>query len=76
MGHFEDKMRWFKGDYANFSFNKCPVYTHDGGSAKFSTNSHKTGNSVWKKFKGGGGWQQKMYEGKVASDLGFLLIQI
>jgi hypothetical protein len=27
---FEDKMRRFKGEYAHFSFNKCPVYTHDG----------------------------------------------
>jgi hypothetical protein len=21
-----------------FSFNKCPIYTHDGANAKFSTN--------------------------------------
>jgi hypothetical protein len=25
---------------------KPPIYTHDGASAKFSTNSHKTDNSV------------------------------
>ncbi len=42
----EDKMRRFKGECAHFSFNKCPIYTHDGASAKFSTNSHKTDNSV------------------------------
>jgi hypothetical protein len=36
----EDKLRRFKGEYAHFSFNKCPIYTHDGASAKFSTNSH------------------------------------
>ncbi len=42
----EDKMRRFKGECAYFSFNKCPIYTHDGASAKFSTNSHETDNSV------------------------------
>jgi hypothetical protein len=42
----EDKMRRFKGDCAHFSFNKGPIYTHDGASAKFSTNSHETDNSV------------------------------
>jgi hypothetical protein len=31
---------------AHFSFNKCPIYTHDGASAEFSTNSHETDNSV------------------------------
>ncbi len=31
---------------ALFSFNKCPIYTHDGASAKFSTNSHETGYSA------------------------------
>jgi hypothetical protein len=41
----EDKMRTFKCEYAQFSFNKCPIYTHDGASAKFSVNSHKTDNS-------------------------------
>ncbi len=25
-----------------FSFNKCPIYSHDGASAKFSTNSQAT----------------------------------
>ncbi len=42
----EDKMRRFKGESAHFSFKKCPVYTHDGASAKFSTNSHETDYSV------------------------------
>ncbi len=42
----EDKMRRFKGECAHFSFNKCPIYTHDGASVKFSTNSNKTDNSV------------------------------
>ncbi len=26
--------------------NKCPIYTHDGASAKFSTYSHETDYSV------------------------------
>ncbi len=43
---FEDKMRRFQGECAHFSFNKCPIYTHDGASAKFSTNSHQTDSSV------------------------------
>jgi hypothetical protein len=42
----EDKMRGFKGECAHFSFNKFPIYTHDGASAKFSTNSQETDNSV------------------------------
>jgi hypothetical protein len=42
----EDKMRRFKGEYAHFSFSKCHIYTHDGASANFSTNSHETDNSV------------------------------
>jgi hypothetical protein len=36
----------FKGEYAHFSCNKCPNYTLDGASDKFSTNSHETDNSV------------------------------
>ncbi len=27
----------------------CPIYTHNGASAKFSTNSHETDNRVFKK---------------------------
>ncbi len=42
----EDKMRRFKGECEHFSCNKCPIYAHDGASAKFSTNSHKTDNSA------------------------------
>ena len=38
----------FLGECEHFSFNKCPIYTHDGASAKFSTNSHETDNSVEK----------------------------
>ncbi len=41
----EDKMRRFKGECAQFSFNRCSVYTHDGASAKSSTNSQETDNS-------------------------------
>ncbi len=26
----------------HFIFDKCSIYTHDGASAKFSTNSHET----------------------------------
>ncbi len=37
--HVEDKMRIFKGECEHFSFIECPNYTHDGASAKFSTNS-------------------------------------
>ncbi len=42
----DDKKRRFKGECAHFSFNKCPIYTHDGASAKYSTKSHETDNSV------------------------------
>ncbi len=44
----EQKMRRFKGECACFVFNKYPIYTHDGASAKFSTNSHddETDDSV------------------------------
>ncbi len=39
-------MRRFKGEYAQLSFNKWPIYTHDGASAKFSTKSQEMDNSV------------------------------
>ncbi len=42
----EDKMRRFKGECAQFSFNKCLIYIHDGASFKFSTNSHEKDNSA------------------------------
>ncbi len=45
----EDKMRRFKGECEHFSFNKCPIYTHDGASAKFSPNSQEMDNSVCNK---------------------------
>jgi hypothetical protein len=41
----EDKMRRFKGECAHFSFKKCPIYTYDGASVKFSTNSQETNYS-------------------------------
>ncbi len=34
-----------KSDCLHFSFNKCPIDTHDSASAKFSTNSHEYKNS-------------------------------
>ncbi len=36
----EDKLRRFKDEFSHFSLNKCPIYSHDGASDKFSTNSH------------------------------------
>ncbi len=36
------KMCTFTLESTHFIFNKCPIYTHDGASAKFSTNSHET----------------------------------
>ncbi len=42
----EDKMRRFKGECPHFIFSKCLIYTHNGASAKFSTNPHETDNSV------------------------------
>ncbi len=42
----EDKMRTFNGQCEQFIFNRCPIYIHDGASAKFSTNSQETDNSV------------------------------
>ncbi len=41
----DDKMSRFKGECKHFSFNKCPIYTHDGANAKFSTNSQEMDNS-------------------------------
>jgi hypothetical protein len=42
----EDKMHRFKGECEHFRVNKCPIYTHDGASAKFSTISQEMDNSV------------------------------
>jgi hypothetical protein len=36
----------FTLESTHFIFNKCPIYTHDGASSKFSTNSHETDYSV------------------------------
>ncbi len=45
--HVEEKMRIFKGECEHFSFNECPIYTYDGASAKFSTNSQEMDNSAY-----------------------------
>jgi hypothetical protein len=42
----EAKMCTFTLESTHFIFNKSPIYTHDGASAKFSTNSQKTDYSV------------------------------
>ncbi len=42
----EAKMWTFTLEYMHFIFNKCPIYTHDNASAKFSTNSHGTDYSA------------------------------
>jgi hypothetical protein len=47
---FEAKMCTFTLDSTHFIFNKCPVDTHDGANAKFSTNSHETDNECGGNF--------------------------
>ncbi len=42
----EAKMCSFTIESTPFIFNKCLIYTHDGASAKFSTNSHETDYSA------------------------------
>jgi hypothetical protein len=42
----EAKMCPFTLETMHFIFNKCPIYTHDGASAKFRTNSQETDYSV------------------------------
>ncbi len=42
----EAKMCTFTLESTHFIFKKCPSYTHDGASAKFSTNSLETDYSV------------------------------
>jgi hypothetical protein len=39
-------MRTFTLESTHFIFNKCPIYIHDGASAKFNTNSHETDYSA------------------------------
>jgi hypothetical protein len=36
----------FTLESTHFVFNLCPMYTHDGASAKFSTNSQESDYSV------------------------------
>ncbi len=36
----------FTFESTHFFFNKCPIYTYDGASAKFSTNSQETDYSA------------------------------
>ncbi len=38
----EAKMFTFTPESTHFIFNYCPIYPHDGASAKFSTNSQET----------------------------------
>ncbi len=38
---FEAKMCTFTLESTQFIFNKCLIYTLDGATAKFSTNSHE-----------------------------------
>ncbi len=42
----EAKMCKFTLESTHIIVNKCPIYTHDGASAKFSTNSHETDYSA------------------------------
>jgi hypothetical protein len=42
----EAKMCTFTLESTHFIFNKCPIYTHDGASGKFITNSHETDYSA------------------------------
>ncbi len=48
---FEAKMCTFTLESTHFIFNTCPIYTHNGASAKFSTNLHETDYSVGKEYK-------------------------
>ncbi len=57
----ESKMCTFTFETKHFIFNKCPIYTHAGASAKFSTNSHETDYSVVVFFYSGP-LKKQMYE--------------
>ncbi len=48
----EAKLCAFTLECTHFVFNKSPIYTHDGASAKFSTNSQETDYSVLKPNSG------------------------
>jgi hypothetical protein len=41
------KMCSFTPASPHFTFNKCPIYTHDGASANFSTNSYEADYSAY-----------------------------
>ncbi len=45
--HVKAKMCTFTLESTHFIFNKCPIYTHDGASAKLSTNLQETDYSVF-----------------------------
>ncbi len=47
----EAKMCTFTLESTHFIFNMCPIYPHDGASAKFRTNSQETHYSVEKNFQ-------------------------
>ncbi len=36
--HVEDKLCTFTIEYTHFILSQCPIYTHEGASAKFSIN--------------------------------------
>ncbi len=42
----EAKMCTFTLESTHFIFNKCPIYTHDGASAKVNTSCDETDYSV------------------------------
>ncbi len=44
--HVEAKLCTFTLESTHFVFILCPIYTHDGASANFSTNSQETAYSV------------------------------
>ncbi len=43
----EAKMCTFTLESKHFIFNKCPIYTHFGASAKFSINSYEMDYGVY-----------------------------
>jgi hypothetical protein len=48
----ETKLCTFTLESTHLIFNKCPIYPHDGASAKFSTNSQETDYSACSKNAG------------------------
>ncbi len=49
----EAKMCTFTLESTHFIFNKCPIYTHEGASAKFSANLQETDYSAQRKTEAG-----------------------